>query len=218
MRAMTIAATLLTLASTAAPSAAVQPAGSPGAYAWEIGPIIRSRNHSVGMPLQPTPSRQGWFFDFPYPSVGAGHVHYVTFNHGPLTGRTRIVMRYRVDAEPGVRFVAREAPGRPATISVVFQRRGDNWSGRGRYETYRWYAPSASVMQLTPGEHVMTVSLDDVWWSVQGTASTADPMGFHDAIDAADRVGIVFGTTEARGHGVYATGPARLTVLSFQVI
>lgn len=217
MRAMTIAATLLTLASAAAPTGAVQPAGAPGADAWEIGPIIRSRNHSVGMPLQPTPSRQGWFFDFPYPSVGAGHVHYVTFNHGPLTGRTRIVMRYRVDAEPGVRFMSRESPGLPATISLVFQRRGDNWSGRGRYAAYRWYAPSQTVMPITPGEHVMTVSLGDNWTSVQGGSAAVDPVGFRDAIDEADRVGMVFGTTIARGHGVFATGPARLTVLSFRV-
>ncbi|HLL30420.1 MAG TPA: hypothetical protein VK403_05440, partial [Allosphingosinicella sp.] len=34
--------------------------------AWTIGPIIRGRNHSVGMPLHPTARRGGgWYFDIP---------------------------------------------------------------------------------------------------------------------------------------------------------
>ena len=127
-------------------------------------------------------------------------------------------MRYRVDAARGVRFMSREQPDQPATISLVFQQRGDNWSGRGRYESYRWYAPAQTVAELTPGEHQMVVDLDDGWTSVQGGPAAADPNGFRTAIDNAERVGIVFGWRNARGHGVYATGPARLTVTSFEVI
>jgi hypothetical protein len=216
MRAMMIAATLLTMASATVPTSALH-AQSPGAGAWEIGPIIRSRNYSVGMPLRPTPSRRGWYFDFPYPSVDAGHVHYVTFNHGPLTGRSRIVMRYRVDAAPGVRFVSRETPGLPATISLYFQRRGDYWSG-SRFRHYRWYAPDHTVVDLTPGEHQLSVSLNDSWISVRGEPVAANPLAYREAIADTGRVGFVLGTRAARGHGVYATGPARLTVTSFQVL
>jgi hypothetical protein len=110
----------------ATPFAAIaQPADS-----WVIGPHIRGRNHSVGMPVHPTPAGPGWTFDFPYPHVEAGHVHYVTFNSSrPLAGASRIVVRYRVEAPRGVRFVPRENPGMPGTVSVFFQRRGDSWRG-----------------------------------------------------------------------------------------
>jgi hypothetical protein len=87
------------------------------------------------------------------------------------------------------------------------------------YETYRWCSPHQSVMTITPGEHVLTVSLDDGnWISVQGAAAASHPVGFRQAIDQADRVGFVLGSAQARGHGVFATGRARLTVLSFEVI
>jgi hypothetical protein len=214
---MVKAAALLTIAASSMPAAAM-PAPYPSwAAAWQIGPIIGGKNYSAGMPLHPSMGRRGWFIDFPYPTVEAGHVHYITLNHGPLTGKNEIVMRYRIEANPGVRFVPRETPGVPATLSLFFQRRGDTWTARGRYATYRWYAPSQTVMPITPGEHSVTVSLNDNWTSVNGRAAAADPMGFREAVDDAEKVGIVLGSAGARGHGVYATGPARLTVTSFQV-
>jgi len=188
------------------------------ASAWQIGPIIRSRNYSIGMPLHPSQSRNGWFLDFPYPHNRAGSVHYVTFNPGSLQGKRRIVVRYRVDAARGVRFVSSQTPDQPATISLYLQRRGDNWSGRGRYASYRWYAPAQTVAQLTPGEHEMVVDLGQGWTSVQGQPASNDPMGFQGALANADQVGLVMGTLFARGHGVFATGPARLTVTSFQIL
>ena len=208
---------LIIAASVVALSAA-SPAAAQPAEAWQIGPIIGSRNFSVGMPLSPSPARRGWYFDFPYPTARAGHVHYVSFNHGPLTGKRRIVMRYRIDAAPGVRFVPQERPNEPATISLVFQQRGDNWTGRGRYGSYRWYSPGATVQPITPGEHVMVANLDPGWTNVNGGAVAADPRGFANALEDTQRVGIVFGSSGLRGHGVFATGPARVTVLSFQVM
>lgn len=210
------AAAALIAAASAGPASA-QPHPSE-AGAWEIGPIVRARNLSVGMPRQPSPARRGWSFDFPYPSVGAGHVHYLTFVHGPLTGRRRIEMRYRIDAAPGVRFVPRESPDQPAVLSLYFQRAGDTWSGRGRYETYRWYAPERTIVPLTPGEHVVSVPLDEAWISVAGRTAAADRAAWREALDETGRVGFVLGWPLGRGHGVYATGPARMTVLSFRII
>ena len=215
----------LALAVSATPVSA--PAQSPRPYAadpsraeaWEIGPVIRSRNHSVGLPLQPTPGRRGWSFDFPWPDERAGHVHYLTFSHGSLAGKRRIVMRYRVDAEPGTRFVPREYPGEPALLSMYFQQRGDSWQARGRYMHYRWYAAPSQVAQVTPGEHVISIDLEPAQWiSLAFEPGTANPLAFRDAIADADRVGFVFGAALGRGHGVFATGRARFTVLSFQVI
>lgn len=199
------------LGAVAAAVAAVQPAEM-----WEIGPIIRSRNYSVGMPLNPEPADRGWHFDFPYPNEAAGHVHYVTFNPGPLLGKSRIVVRYRVDAARGAGFVPREAPGAPATISLFLQRRGDNWSAKRQYEHFRWYAPQR---EIRPGVHEMVVSLDDPEWiSVMGKPVSVNPEAFRDALAQTHRLGIVFGSAGGRGHGVYATGPARFTLIDFRII
>ncbi|MBA3676708.1 MAG: hypothetical protein H0W74_04810 [Sphingosinicella sp.] len=204
----------LTLIGTALPSAA----STPPAELWGIGPIIRGRNYSQGMPLQPTPLRQGWFFDFPYPSAEAGHVHYVTFNPGSLLGKSRITVRYQVDAGRGTRFVPQESPGVPATVSLYFQRRGDTWSAKGRYENYRWYAPAHSVRQIRPGVQELTVSLNDpAWGSIHSQTAAGSPGAFREALADTSSLGLVFGTVGYRGHGVYSTGPARFTLISFDI-
>lgn len=218
MRSLTILSAAIALA---AGSGVALPASASAQSAeqWQIGPIIRSRNYSVGMPLHPEPEARGWHFDFPYPHEGAGHVHYVTFNPGSLSGKSKIVMRYRVEAPPGVRFVPQETPDDPATVSLFFQRRGDNWSAKRRYEYYRWYAPAATVQEIAPGLHEMTVSLlDDDWISVMGSPAGENGALFADAVADARSVGLVFGSRGLRGHGVYATGPARFTLISFDII
>ena len=203
----------LILGASAALTAA--PQGSP----WEIGPIIRGKNYSVGMPLRPAPTRSGWFFDFPVGSREAGHVHYVTFDPGRLSEASQIVVRYRVDAAPGTRFVPQEKPNRAGTVSLFLQRRGDNWSARGQYRYFRWYAPSHSVREITPGVHEMAVRLDDPEWiAVVGGQRAGDhPEAFRAALAQAGRAGLVFGSSSARGHGVFATAPARFELLSFRI-
>ena len=190
------------------------------AHAWEIGPVLRGRNYSVGMPPAPVPAaRGGWSFDFPYPNERAGHVHYLTTATGSLLGRSRIVMRYRIDAARGVRIAPRENPRAPATLTLYFQRRGDNWSGRRRYEHYRWYASHANRVALSPGEHEVTLSLEGHNWKSL-TAATGDqvPAEFRDALINAGRVGFVLGGGGSAGHGVYSTGPARFTLISFRIL
>jgi hypothetical protein len=48
------------------------------------------------------------------------------------------------------------------------------------------------------------------------TART-QPEAFREALAKADQVGFVLGGGDGLGHGVYATGPARLIVTSFRV-
>jgi len=207
------ALTALTLLAGASPAAAQD------AASWEIGPIIRGKNYSQGMPLRPQPTRNGWSFDFPVGSREAGHVHYVTFRPGPIAPRSRIVVRYRVDARAGTRFVPQESPELRGTVSLYFQRRGDNWSAKGRYEYFRWYAPGATVREIAPGEHEISVRLDDPnWISVQARTAGSNPAALQAALADIDRIGLVFGSTAARGHGVYATAPARFTLLSFRIL
>lgn len=197
------------------PADARSAASVPGADAWEIGPIIRGRNYSPAMPLHPSAGPGGGFhIDLPGPR---GSVHYVTFPHGSLAGKSRIVMRYRVEAAPGVRIVPPSAPEGDGIITLYFQRGGDNWSGRGRFEAYRWYATFASHSPITAGDHEMIAPLDGNWTAVETSSARSDPAAFRDAIAEADRVGFVLGGGDGYGHGVYATGRARLIITEFRV-
>lgn len=196
---------------------ALSASSTPPAHEWEIGPIIRGRNYTVGMPLTLTPRGCGWSFDLPVSGRAPAHVHAITFDPGPLIEKSRITLRYRVDAPRGTRFVPHEQPERPGTISLFLQRYGDNWSARGRYEHYRWYAPSHSVRQIASGTHEITIDLDEAWTNVNGKPASSHPAAFEDALAETGRIGLVFGSTSARGHGVYATAPARFTLLSFRI-
>lgn len=196
--------------------ASAQPAAAASdARSWTIGPIIRGRNHSVGMPLHPTPRRGGgWHIDVPRLP---GSVHYVTFPHGSLAGKRRIVMRYRIEAARGARLLASSDGRSPGLVTLYFQRRGDNWSGRGRFETYRWYATFATQSQPGPGEHVIVAPLDGPWTAIETSSAATSPAAFRQAVAAAGEVGFVLGGGDGFGHGVSATGPVRLIVTDFRV-
>lgn len=210
--AIIVALTLVTLSGGEA-AARTDAAANPGA--WMIGPIIRGRNYSPGMPLHPTPRRGGGFhIDLPQ---APGSVHYVTFRHGSLAGKSRIVMRYRVEAAPGVQIVPTTVPAAPSMITPYFQRSGDNWSGRRRFEAYRWYATFATQSPVRPGTHQIVAPLDANWTAVQTSSARANPAAFRDAVANADQVGFVLGGGDGYGHGVHATGRARLIVTEFRV-
>lgn len=213
MKSLALAATALLAAAT--PVLAELPA----ARSWEIGPVIRGRNYSLNMAPRPSQVPDGVRINLPYPDRSAGHVHYVTFPYGSLEGKRRIVMRYRIDAPPGTRFVPQEYPDREAVLSLYFQRRGDTWTARGPYETYRWYSPASTVVPLAPGEHVIVADLNDEWVSVLGKTRSMRPAEFAEALAGTARIGFTLGTLkDGRGHGVFATRPATLTVTSFEIL
>lgn len=208
-------ASLMLIASGAAPAAeARQPATTAPAGEWVIGPIINGRSYSPGMPLHPTPMPQGgWKIDLPR---SPGSLHYVTFRHGSLAGKSRIVIRYRVEAERGAQILPNKYPTLPALITPYFQRSGDNWSARGRYEAYRWFGTFAT-QQIRPGEHVLVAPLNGLWTAVETSNARTNPAGFRDAVANADQLGIAFGGGDGFGKGIYATGRARIVVTEFRV-
>lgn len=209
---LTLAVALCSAATTAAFSA------MPIQMDWVIGPLIRGKNYSVNMPLRPEPTRTGWTFDFPYPNRAAGHVHYVTFDPGSLEGKSQITVRYRVKARKGTQFVPQEHSDLAGTVSLYFQRSGDNWSAKGRYNFYRWYAPAHSVKEIELGMHEVVVSFNDpAWTPVMGGRAAENPRAFQSAMVNASSIGLVFGSTAARGHGVFATAPAKFELLSFEL-
>ena len=188
----------------------------PQATDWDIGPVIRGRNYSVGMPPHPTQARDG-SLSMEFPIAGAGQVDALTTAVGPLAGARRITLRYRVDAARRTQFMADETPDQPATVSLYFQRSGDSWSGKGRFASYRWYAPGRAVVPLTPGQHSITIGFDEIWTNVNGQPSNAAGIGFADAMQDTARIGIAFGSAARRSHGVYATGPAKFTLLGLDI-
>lgn len=205
----------LAILSIAAAAATAAGARVPAPGAWTIGPVIGGRNYSVGMPLRPSPGPRGSLaIDLPPPG---GNVSQVTFRHGPLAGKSRIVMRYRIEAAPGVRILPRTNPGQASMITLFFQRRGDNWSGRGPFEAYRWYATFSTQSPLVAGERVLVAPLSGNWTAVQHSSARTNPTGFAAALAEADRVGFVLGGGDGYGKGVFATGPARLVVTDFRV-
>lgn len=190
-------------------------AAMPPASDWEIGPWVRGKNYSVGMQDTPRAGPQGAVvIDFPL--AGEGEWDALTTRIGSLEGVATITVRYRIDAAPGVRFVAVETPQEPASVSLYFQRAGDNWTGRGKYGSYRWYSPQHSVTPLAVGEHSIAVRLDDRWGSVDGKPSELREAAFADAKANAVRIGLAFGSASRRSHGVAATAPARFTLLSVE--
>ena len=201
------------------PAAFTGPAAN--AANWEIGPIIRGKSRSDGMPLRPTQAGAeaggGWSFDFPGPSARNGHVNYVTMPVQSLANARRITMTYRIDAGRGVQFHPQEYPGTPGTMSLYFQVRGDNWTARDQYRFARWYAPSEKVVRLSPGTHTVSIDMDENWTAVVAFKRDTAPDEFRSALANAGRVGFTFGGKGGRGHGVYATGPARFTLLDFRV-
>lgn len=184
---------------------------------WRIGPTIHGVNHSVGVPEIPLPHPEGWYFDIPYPDANAGHVHYVTFHHGPLTGKRRLVLRYRIEADEGVVLHPRTAPGGGAMLTLYFQRKGDDWSGQGKYDAYRQYATFATVYPLVPGEGEIVAPLDGAWTGTMYATRANDPAGFDAAVREAQAVGFVLGGGSGYGHGAYASGPAWFVVTAFLV-
>ena len=184
---------------------------------WEIGPVIRGRNYSQGMPLHPTGDRDQWYFDFPGPRRSDGHVHYLTTRTGSLQGARGMRLRYRIDARPGARFVPQETPDQRASLSLFLQTAGDDWSGRRGQEFSRWYSPRQRPFMLRPGEFEAEVMFDEDWISVMGQPRRNAPREFERALANAERIGFTFGSRTRRGHGVFATAPARFTMLEFGV-
>ena len=105
----------------------------------------------------------------------------------------------------------------PSLLTLYFQRRGDNWTGVEQYETYRWYASFATQADLSAKEYTIEARFDDNWTAIQTSSRATQPEAFADALANAERIGFVLGGGDGLGHGVSATGPAKLIVKSFKV-
>jgi hypothetical protein len=179
---------------------------------WEIGPIIQRRNYSAGMPYSPSRDAKSLRF-----AIGPrAEPHYVTFRHGSLRGRSQIRMRFRIVGPNGaIVHGAKCPPNTPATVTLYFQRKSDDWATDGG----RWWATFASVQLKSPmAETEIVAPLNAIWTSVSSMTAANSPDAFSAAKANADRVGFTFGNCEGYGHGARATSPVTFVVTRFQVL
>lgn len=184
---------------------------------WQIGPIMQGQNMSVGMPLHPSPHPDGWSADIPYPNAEAGHAHYFSVPTDRLTGKVGVRFKGRFEKEAWVKLVPTKFPGSPWIATPFFQRRGDDSSGEGEYESYRWFASFASRIDMEAGDFEFDVRFTQNWTAIQTSSRENNPTAYQAALDNAGRIGFVLGGGDGLGHGVYATGPCRLVITEFNV-
>lgn len=167
--------------------------------------------YSLGMPAQMTQASDGtYFFDFP----SSDGVHYVVEAAPSLQLGQLVTMSFNVSGSGTVVPVQGTLP---AEVSLYMQRKGDNLSGAGQYQQYRYFHSSA---QLTNGDGSLSCTLTpDQWSDVFGENGTLHQTEFQDCVANAAVIGFVFGDpgAGATGHGAYSNGGNRFTLKSFTV-
>ena len=162
---------------------------------------------SPGMPATPSPSDNGWQFAFP----GSNGVHYLTTGQRPPTASQSITASIAIETTGSPFFEyhteAANTCDSPAAVRLFFQRRGDDMSGDGAFEFYRWWSNPVAY-QLGSGLISLTGDLTDAsqWTSVFGQSGAgANETAFRAALADLGAVGFTFGGGCFFGHGVYVT-------------
>ena len=173
---------------------------------------------SSAMPDHPSPLNNGWSFDVPN---GTGHVNYVVVPFQatlPLEGKT-ISMTFRVvSTNPAYSAEVEAGESNPASLHLFFQRAGDDWSGDGPMQYYRWWCGSDGYLLGSQDNQTITLSCtlaNTGWMSVRGGS---DPTDFKAALDNIAYVGFTLGGIGGWGHGVRLTsGTAQFQLIGYQI-
>jgi hypothetical protein len=164
----------------------------------------------------PAPGQE-FSFDFPRAS---GSVHYIT-RPATATAKGAVQAVFSITTQGDAAFdyhtAANNTCNSPAAVRLLFQRKGDDLSGAGVYEFYRWWSTAGTV--LRPGSFTLTVPLEPALWrSVFGKTGDANPHAFADALADLGHVGVTFGGGCFYGHGVrILRGRAAFTMTRFTI-
>jgi hypothetical protein len=176
---------------------------------------------SPGMPRNPRAVPAGWAFDFPTD----GHVGYLVTDQRVKSAFNSITAVFSIDTAGNPFFDWRTESfntcPNPATVRLFVQRKGDDMSGDGPFEFYRWWSNPVAYV-LAPGDAVLVGDLTDPaqWTSVFGRSATANEPAFRAALADIGNVGFTFGGGCFFGHGVFVTpgtGSATFTAAEFTV-
>lgn len=184
------------------------PAAPPGSTTgWTIA-------WSANMPAQMTNNGDGTY-SFAFPSTDG--VHYVYKAGSPMSVGQKITMQFSLSGSGKIVPTASSGSG-SAAVRLFIQQTGDNMSGLGPYEFYRWWSNPANVALTANGDFTLEVLLNpDQWSSVMGKNGSQAPGPFSLALANCGNIGFTFGA-EFFGHGVYATGgPATFTLKSYTI-
>ncbi len=194
----------------------------PSAQAWNI-------QYSPGMPPHPIAVDGGWYFDFPAPNCGRADVcsvHYVTTPvKMSLATSGRVRAMFRVTASDRPVFNYRLSPDNtcnyPAHARFYLQRAGDDLSGQGEYEFYRWFSNDVAYELAAGSANLIAALTPEQWTSVFGKKGDYDSpamAGFAQALRHLGHVGVVFGGGCYYGHGVNVSGgTARFTLREYSI-
>lgn len=164
-----------------------------------IGPWIKGRSHSKGYPLRLKRWNGGW-------SIGLdGELHAVLDYDAKISSdATKLVWHYRAEIEGA--FPA-ERPAAAPLVSLVLQRKGDDWSAEGSKASYRLYSPP---FPLETGEQVREIPLTG-WTNVWGRPADIGPV-----IANLSNIAVAFGHSSGRMHGVTGRGTFHQLALTAQ--
>lgn len=165
-------------------------------------------SYSPGMPAAPESTGQGWAFAFPVgpEAPGAASVHMVTTSATSLANSSVLTLAFTInesgDPTYQYKFAANNTCDTPANVSLYFQRKGDDMSGVGKYEFYRWFSVESAM--LKPGPGTLSILLTDpvTWLSVFSKKGDAALDMFAQAKANLAQLGVVFGGGCFKGHGV----------------
>jgi hypothetical protein len=182
---------------------------------WEAGPRIDGHNYSTyenGLPIKLENKYGGAAFRMP---DGRGDVDYVTTTAGTKGLADGKSLRLVYDLLGEGKLKPTGGGTTSARIRLHVQRKGDDWSGRGQYEHYRFWSSVVSVLE--PGKDVvLECALNpDLWTGVYGKTN-AD--GFKAVLKNCERMGFTFGGNFA-GHGVSVKkGELTFVIKEFEVL
>jgi hypothetical protein len=206
--------------SASAPAPAPPPSPVAGPLTFDLSPAKWAALYSQGAtPAVVAAPGGGWYFDFP--AKGAGDVHYVVsaINLNISALKSVTVSGTITSSGNPAYFPTDPAEGPPCKASVMLQQLGDNLSGVGNYQYYRWF--SHITIPLVDGPFRVTIPLTIDQWGPVGGPNNPPPtntpaQGFAGALANLRNIGVTFGGQFFAGHGVSITqGSARFTCTAF---
>ena len=119
--------------------------------------------YSNSMPASPAAAGSGWSFTFPNTSGPSGGVHYLVTQSPNLASKSTLTMSGVISVAPGTVWGSNDPSDMtPDHCRAYFQQAGDDLSGTGPYEFYRWF--SHTTIALTDGSFNVTIPFDPPQW------------------------------------------------------
>ena len=171
-----------------------------------IGPLAPNKKgwfieHSQGTSERPITNGNGWSVAIP---ASPGYLGAVKF-YDPFKMRVggTLTLKCRVVGN-GTKPVQADLAHKQATVTLILQRVGDQGTGRGQYENYRWY--SSKMVNLLDGTYEISVPVTSQ--SFGGIMGSHDPKAFEETLKDIWNIQIGFGSAGGRAHSVHASeGP-----------